>query len=200
MGKYGLKWEQKAGLTNNERRDALWVRLAREGQETATVDAAWWAAAQGMASKAPLSQFEERAKAERVKLAREMTPGRGGNQGGEGPSRKPGTPGSPGVASGTQAERTPGPSGPGGKNVFSMAEEAMGTDGEGASTPINLAEVAEEWQTAGKGRRTSKKPKRVAIESPVVEKTPHHRQEPEERGAGGAGGTASEVGAAEGAC
>ena len=126
MGKYGLKWEQKAGLTNNERRDALWVRLAREGQETATVDAAWWAAAQGMASKAPLSQFEERAKAERVKLARTLTQGRGGNQGGAGPSRKPGTPGSPGVASGTQAERTPGPSGPGGKNFFPWLRKPWG--------------------------------------------------------------------------
>ena len=45
MEKHGLRWEKKAGLTNNERRDALWVRLAGEGQETATVDAAWWAAA-----------------------------------------------------------------------------------------------------------------------------------------------------------
>ena len=74
----------------------------------------------------------------------------------------------------------------------------MGADGDGAAAPINLAETAEEWQTAGKGRRTSKKPKRVAIESPVVEKTPHQRQE---RGArGGAGrSAASEVGAAEGA-
>ena len=51
MEKHGLRWEQKAGLTNNERRDALWVRLAGEGQDTATVDAAWWAAARGMASK-----------------------------------------------------------------------------------------------------------------------------------------------------
>ena len=118
MEAHGLRWEKKAGLTNNERRDVLWAKLAGEGQEMATVDAAWWAAAREMASKAPLSQFEERAKAERVKIAREMTPGRGGNQGGEGPSRKPGTPGSPGVASGTQAERTPGPSGPGGKKCF----------------------------------------------------------------------------------
>ena len=125
MEKHGLRWEQKAGLTNNERRDALWVRLAGEGQETATVDAAWWAAARGMASKAPLSQFEERAQAERRRLARTATPGRGGNQGGEGDPRTPGTRGSPGLASGTPAERTPGPSGPGGKSDFSMDGNAI---------------------------------------------------------------------------
>ena len=192
MAKLGVPWGREPGRTNQERRDALWARLAGDGGETATVDAAWWAAARAMASKDPPSKFEELEKVERRKLARTLTPGRGGNQDGAGPSRTPGTPRTPGQASGTQAESLPAPSSAEEKIRFSMDGDAMGTDGVGAAEAINLAELAEGWQTAGKGRRTTKKSKRVAMESPMVEQTPPPRQERSERGAGGA---ASEVGA-----
>ena len=151
MKKLGVPWGREPGRTNQERRDALWVRLAGDGGETATVDAAWWAAAQAMASKDPPSKFEEVEKVERLKLSRTLTPGRGGNQDGAGPSRTPGNPRTPGRASGTQAERSPAPSGAREKSRFSMDEDAMGTDGAGAAEAINLAEIAKEWQTAGKG-------------------------------------------------
>ena len=198
MEKHGLRWTREAGRTNNERRDEFWARLAGDGEETVTVDAAWWAAARAMSSKAPLSQFEELAQAERRKLARTVTPGRAAHQGGAGPSRPPETPGSPGPASGTRAERTPGPSGPGRDNQLPMDGDAMGPAGDGAAEPINLAELAEEWQTAGGGRRASKKSKRTAIASPVVEQTPPQRRERREH-MGGGRGAASEVGAADGA-
>ena len=76
-----------------------------------------------------------------------------------------------------------------------MTGDAMGTDGDGAAGPRGLAEDVAAWQTAGKGRRTSKKTKRVAIASPQVDKTPQPRRE---RGAHGRGasGAASEEGAA----
>ena len=196
MEKYGVPWGRAPGRTNNERRDTLWARLAGDGEETATVDAAWWAAARAMASKDPPSKFEELAQAERRRLARTATPGRRVDQDGAGPSRTPGTPGTPGQASGTSAERSPAPLSAGVKSRFSMDGEAMAaprSDGEGVAAAIDLAELAEGWQTAGKGLRAAKKPKRVALASPIVEQTPPQRRE---RGEHGAGGAASEVGAA----
>ena len=198
MAKHGVPWGREPGRTNNQRRDALWVRLAGEGGVTTTVDAAWWAAARAMASKDPPSKFDELEQVERRRLARAIPAGRSGKQESAGPSRPPGTLGTPGQASGTMGERTPAASSPGRESQLSMDGNAMGTDGDGDAAPINLEKVVEEWQTAGRSRRDSKKLKRVAIQSPIVEKTPPQRQE---RGA--TGGTerraASEVGAAEGA-
>ena len=125
MAKLGVPWGREPGRTNQERRDALWARLAGDGGETATVDAAWWAAARAMASKDPPSKFEELEKVERRKLARTLTPGRGGNQDGAGPSRTPGTPRTPGQASGTQAESLPAPSSAEEKIRFSMDGDAI---------------------------------------------------------------------------
>ena len=136
MDKFGVPWGRTPGLTNNERRDALWVRLAGDGKETATVDAAWWAAARAMASKDPPSKFEELEKVDRLKLSRTLTPGRGGNPEGAGPSRTPGSPRTPSQASRTQEESLSVPLGAEEKISFSMDKDAMGTDRVGAAEAI----------------------------------------------------------------
>ena len=52
-----------------------------------------------------------------------------------------------------------------------MGDQASELDSERGDAG-SLTDLAEAWQTAGKGRRGTKKPKQVAATSPMVEQTP----------------------------
>ena len=171
---YDVPWGRKPGRTNDERREALWARLGGEGADEVPVDAAWWAAAQAMGSKDTQQRFAELAKAERVRLARDAASVHGGHASGSGHQRTPAPSGPAGRAAGSHPETLPAlVSAGGGSQTMdsSMGDRASEPDSEHGDA-ASLADLAEAWQTAGKGRRGAKKPKRVAATSPMVEQTP----------------------------
>ena len=184
---YDVPWGRTPGRTNDERREALWARLGGEGADQVPVDAAWWAAARAMGSKDTQQRFAELAKAERVRLAREAASGRGGHASGSGQQRTPAPSGPAGRAAGSHPETPPAlVSAGGGSQTMdsSMGDQASEPDSERGDA-ASLADLAEAWQTAGKGRRGAKKPKRAAVTSPMVEQTPPPRGEWGERGEAG---------------
>ena len=191
--RYDVPWGRNPGRTNDERREVLWARLGGEGAETVPVDAAWWAAAQAMGSKDTQKRFEELARAERVRLAREAASGRGGNASGSGHPRTPAAIGPAGRAAGSQPKTPSAASQAGGEGQSldaPMGDQASEFDSERGDAG-SLADLAEAWQTAGKGRRGAKKPKRAAATSPMVEQTPPPRRERVERGEEARGGAAA---------
>ena len=193
----GVPWRREAGLTNAQRREELWARLAGEGEESVPVDAASWAAARALGGKAPVGRFEELVKEERLKLARRSTYGRLGEASGNTPER-PRAARAAGHDGEEAGEASAARALPQGRSRFSMDGDAMSaprTRGVGAADALNLEELAQGWQVAGLRQRQAKKAKRGAEASPLVEQTPPRRDQRGERE--GAGGGAAGTGDAQ---